>query len=78
LPHFLEFLLVVVVYWRFSQDFSFDVGLPQVISTCVLVSPSLTKPDPQRKAQALQVANDKKRIDAKRIIVLSIFIFYLP
>jgi len=78
LPHFLEFLLVVVVYWRFSQDFSFDVGLPQVTSTCVLESPLLTKPDPQRKAQAMPTENDKKRIDAKRIIVLSIFIFHLP
>jgi len=77
LPHFLEFLLVVVVYWRFSQDFSFDVGLPQVTSTCVLESPLLTTPDPQRKAKALPAENNKKRIAAKKIIVLFTFIFNL-
>jgi hypothetical protein len=62
----------------FSQDFSFDVGLPQVTITCVLESPSLTKPDPQRKAKALPTENDKKIIAAKRIIVLFVFIFNLP
>jgi hypothetical protein len=66
------------VYWRFSQDFSFVVGLPQVISTCVLESPLPTTPDPQRKAQALPMENDKKRIAAKKIIVLFVFIFHLP
>jgi hypothetical protein len=46
--------------------------------TCVLVSPSLTKPEPQRKAQAMPTENDKKRIDAKKIMVMVAFIFHLP
>jgi hypothetical protein len=49
---------------------------PFVIGRTELVAVHI--PDPQRKDQALPTENDKKRIAAKRIIVMFIFIFHFP
>jgi hypothetical protein len=46
------------VYCRlFVQDFSLDIGLPQVTNTCVLKLPTLIKPDPQRKEAVASMLN---------------------